>query len=315
MKNTNIKYLGFDDFKFMFIGILLLGFFIPQVFFGVRINEYGYHFFSSWFEASLYSIFFWLTNRYIMIFYRKKYTSFKKSKKRILLALITAIICLPITSIISEFLIVRVLDLLRIDELHQPTPLEGFGSATTATFLILAIYESIWYYSQLKKTIQEQEQEKSALLHSQLEGLRNQVNPHFLFNSLNTLNHIVEFEDKSVAKNFIGQLSKVYRYVLESREDATIILEEELNFLKSYVAIQKERFLTNLIVNIDIPVKYLHAKIIPLSLQLLVENAIKHNVISSKMPLTISIKIDEEERQITVSNNLQKNQSLRVQQK
>jgi LytS/YehU family sensor histidine kinase len=132
------------------------------------------------------------------------------------------------------------------------------------------------------------------------------VIPHFLFNSLNTLNHIVEFEDKKVAKNFINQLSKVYRYILDSREETTIVLSEELEFVDAYIAIQKERFLENLKVDIEIPQQYIHKKVIPLSLQLLIENAIKHNVISKKKPLTIIISVDENNELIQVTNNLQK---------
>ena len=179
-------------------------------------------------------------------------------------------------------------------------------ASITATFFILAIYESIWYYSQLKKSVQEQERVKVAHVQSQLEGLRNQVNPHFLFNSLNTLNHIVEYENKTVAKNFINQLSKVYRYILDSREEPTIILSEELDFVNAYIAIQRERFLESLKVNIDVPQQYTYKKIIPLSLQLLIENAIKHNIISTKKPLTITIDIDEQNQLIRVTNNLQK---------
>jgi len=306
MYKNNIKYLGFNDFWFTIIGILILGFLIPQIFFGIQINSPVYSFPLEWVKASMYASCYWLTNRYIMIYYRKKLPSFNETKKRILLALFTAIVCLPVTSIIATPVINYFFDLCQLTNRNQPTPLQGTGSASTATFLILAIYESVWYYSQLKKSIQEQECVKVAHIHSQLEGLRNQVNPHFLFNSLNTLNHIVEYEDKAVAKNFIGQLSKVYRYILDSREESTIILEEELDFVKAYVAIQKERFLDNLKVNIDIPQKYFHKKIIPLSLQLLIENAIKHNIISTKKPLTISITINEEQNLIKVTNTLQK---------
>ncbi len=306
MQKNNIQYLGFKDYWFTVLGILALGFLIPQIFFGIKINDPNYNFSMEWLEASFFAACFWLSNRFLMIWYRKKYPSFGEAKKRIVLATTTAIILLPITSVFATTIINYFFDFFQISNLNRPTPIKGFGASITSTFFILAIYESVWYYSQLKKSIQEQERVKVAHVHSQLEGLRNQVNPHFLFNSLNTLNHIVEYEDKTVAKDFIGQLSKVYRYILDSRDEPTIILEEELAFVRSYIAIQKERFFENLKVNIDIPQQYIHKKIIPLSLQLLIENAIKHNIISTKKPLTISITIDEKKNLLKVTNSLQK---------
>ena len=306
MFRNNTKYLGFNDFWFITIGSVILGFLIPQFFSGISIDNPEHHFCWKWLEATLYSIFYWLVYRSVSIWYRKKYPSFDMAKKRLTYAIITSFITVPLTAILISPLIDHFLILLNTPSTIQMTPFQGISSAFVATFFIFAIYETVWYYSQLKQSIQEQERVKSAHVQSQLDGLRNQVNPHFLFNSLNTLNHIVEYEDKAVAKNFINQLSTVYRYILDSREDSTILLEEELAFVNAYIAIQKERFLDNLKVNVDIPQQYIYKKVIPLSLQLLIENAIKHNIISTKKPLTITIDIDEHKESIRVTNNLQK---------
>lgn len=306
MFKNDIKYLGFHDFWFTIFGVITLGFIIPMIFFGLKINDPNYYYPNEWLEASLYSAAYWMVARAIMIYYRKKYPSFDLAKKRIISVVLACIIAVIVVTILITPIFHFLFKITNFPDLNQPLPQEGTGAAFAATFFILAIYESIWYYSQLKKAIHEQELAKVAHVQSQLEGLRNQVNPHFLFNSLNTLNHIVEYENKTVAKNFINQLSKVYRYILESREESTIILSEELNFVNAYVAIQKERFLESLKVSIDIPQQYTYKKIIPLSLQLLIENAIKHNIISTKKPLTITIDIDEQNQLIRVSNNLQK---------
>ena len=141
-------------------------------------------------------------------------------------------------------------------------------------------------------------------MQSQLEGLKNQVNPHFLFNSLNTLTYLIpENADKSV--HFVQQLSKVYRYILELKDKELISLEEELRFLDAYTFLLKERFGENLCVEIDIPDEFLNKNIIPLSLQILCENAIKHNIISSQKPLCLKVFIQNEDKLI-VKNNLQK---------
>jgi LytS/YehU family sensor histidine kinase len=150
----------------------------------------------------------------------------------------------------------------------------------------------------------EKQKLKRMNMQSQLEGLKNQVNPHFLFNSLNTLTYLIpENSEKSV--HFVQQLSKVYRYILEIRDKKLILLEEELNFLNAYTFLLKERFGKNLHIKIDIPEVHLNDKIIPLSLQILFENAIKHNIISSEKPLFMEVFI-ENGNKLIVKNNLQK---------
>ena len=310
MFKNGIKHLGFNDFWFMIIGIIFLGFVIPQIFFGVRLGDPKYPFHWEWLEASMYAGCYWIVSRLLMIWFRKKYPSFEEVRKRLTYGITTCVIAVLITGVIISPIINLFFDCILLPNTNQPKLLQGFGASITATFFILAIYESIWYHNQLKKSVQEQERVKMAHVQSQLDGLRNQVNPHFLFNSLNTLNHIVEYENKTVAKNFINQLSKVYRYILDSREESTIILEEELDFVNAYVAIQKERFLDSLKVNINVSQQYTYKKIIPLSLQLLIENAIKHNIISTKKPLTITIDIDERNHLIRITNNLQKKSNV-----
>ena len=137
----------------------------------------------------------------------------------------------------------------------------------------------------MKLSIQEKEEVRRAQLHSELEGLRNQVNPHFLFNSLNTLMNIVA-EDQKLAISFLKKLSKVYRYVLDNRREQLIPLSTEMEFMESYVFLQKERFQNNLMIEMNIPPDCLKLQIIPLAMQILFENAIKHNVISKSRPLT-----------------------------
>jgi LytS/YehU family sensor histidine kinase len=134
--------------------------------------------------------------------------------------------------------------------------------------------------------------------------LKNQVNPHFLFNSLNTLSSLI-YSNQDTAAKFVRQLARVYRYVLENRDKEVISLKEELTFLQSFIYLIHLRFSENLKVEIDIPVQMQEKLIAPMTLQMLIENAIKHNVVSQKKPLTIQIYADMFEH-ITVTNNLQK---------
>ncbi len=149
------------------------------------------------------------------------------------------------------------------------------------------------------------EQLKRESIAAKYESLKNQVNPHFLFNSLNALSNLV-YEDQDKAVKFIKQLSEVYRYVLDTREKEVVSIAEELKFLQSYLFLQQIRFGDKL--KIEISVRKEAINVAPLALQLLIENAIKHNVVSEDDPLTV--RIFEADQYIVVENNLQKKTSL-----
>lgn len=140
-------------------------------------------------------------------------------------------------------------------------------------------------------------------LQSQFEMLKNQVNPHFLFNSLNVLISLIKLEPDT-AELFTEQLSKVYRYVLENKEKDLVSLKVETNFLKAYVYLLEIRFRDKLKINIDLPEEKLGLQLPPIALQLLIENAIKHNTFSKKNNLIIDIFIDDD-NYLHVINNLQ----------
>lgn len=147
-------------------------------------------------------------------------------------------------------------------------------------------------------------------LQSQFEVLKQQVNPHFLFNSLNVLTSLIKLEP-DLAERFSEQLSKVYRYVLENKDNELVDLNTELNFLDAYIFLLNIRFVDKLRVNIDIPESRRSDLIIPLAMQLLIENAIKHNIMSKSEPLTIDIFIDSDNF-LNIVNNLQERPSQLV---
>jgi PAS domain S-box-containing protein len=147
-------------------------------------------------------------------------------------------------------------------------------------------------------------------LQSQFEMLKQQVNPHFLFNSLNVLTSLIKV-DPDLAEVFTERLSKVYRYVLENKEKDLITLSTELDFIKSYSFLLDIRFSGKLFVEIDIDEKHLESLVVPMVLQLLVENAVKHNTFSKKNPLNISLTIDNDNF-LTVVNNLQNRKTQMV---
>jgi sensor histidine kinase YesM len=168
--------------------------------------------------------------------------------------------------------------------------------------ILVGFYEALYYINAFKKSIKRQEELKRENVESQLEILKNQVKPHFLFNSLNTLASIIP-DDPDQAVAYVQNLSSMYRYVLEIKDKKLIPLSEELACVKAYLFMMKIRFGENLIIDIEDSANDENKHIVPLSLQLLLENAIKHNIISNKKPLTI--KISEANGHIQVHNNLQ----------
>lgn len=178
-------------------------------------------------------------------------------------------------------------------------------SSLTRDFFIaiIVVFSSLIIYLsyQQQQTALENETLLSKNLRAHYEALKNQVNPHFLFNSLNTLNSLIKI-DADKAQNYVQQLSSVFRYTLQNQE--IITLKEEMDFTQSYCQLMQIRYGENLKFVQQIDEKYYSYKIMPLSLQILVENSIKHNVVSNKHPLTIIIKTTVEDN-IIVSNPIQ----------
>ncbi len=157
-----------------------------------------------------------------------------------------------------------------------------------------------------KQSVVDAEKYKRETLQARYDALMSQVNPHFLFNSFNVLTDLV-YVDQDLATKFIQQLSKVYRYVLESSTKELVELATEMEFLRAYVFLLQIRFGNNLQVSwpAEIPD---NRKVVPLCLQLLVENAIKHNIVSQEEPLHISISIENDA--IEVRNNVQRRSAV-----
>lgn len=159
------------------------------------------------------------------------------------------------------------------------------------TLLINIFFHGRGFLLSWRQTSIDMQKLKTEQVFTQFQSLKNQVNPHFLFNSLNALTSLV-YEDQEKAVSFIRKLSQVYRYVLDKKDEELVKIEDELDFMENFIFLQQIRFGTNLSVTIE--KKHVAGYLPPLALQLLVENSIKHNVISEKDPLNILIQIDKE---------------------
>ena len=170
-------------------------------------------------------------------------------------------------------------------------------------FLSLLVGNMILFFKNWKAATIQQEELKRAHLALQYQSLKDQVRPHFLFNSLSSLASLIN-SDTDKATQFVHKLSDVYRYVLEQRENELVPLKDDLKFMEDYIFLQKIRFGENLQVNTDLDLDG-SRMVIPLSLQMLVDNAIKHNEISSDHPLVITIT-STGNGHVIVKNNLQR---------
>jgi sensor histidine kinase YesM len=173
--------------------------------------------------------------------------------------------------------------------------------------VILVFVSGILRYQIIhQQDIMEKELLKQQSLKNELEALKNQINPHFLFNSLNSLNSLVR--DNKQATTFVNKLSFMYRYILQNGSQDLVTLDEELKFLESYIYLIKTRYRERFSIEINIASKYLTEKLPALALQLLVENAVKHNEISQDNPLLVKVYIDEDA--IVVENKIKPRMTL-----
>ena len=180
-----------------------------------------------------------------------------------------------------------------------------FALSLMVAFVVCALcvtfFDLIMYYRWKNRQALEVEVKMRSQANYQYQLLKNQLNPHFLFNSLNVLDYLIH-TDTEKASGYLKKMANVYRYLLSTEDRTTVYLEEEMEFVAQYVDMMKERFVTGFDVNVDIPSYYSRFKVVPCSVQMLMENAVKHNIVNEKHPLKIDVTVKDD--YLTVSNNL-----------
>ena len=182
----------------------------------------------------------------------------------------------------------------------------AFGLWITLTIVI--IFHFVYFYNRYQKSKIKEQKVIAGTASAKFDALKNQLDPHFLFNSLNVLTSLIDENPKN-AQKFTTALSKVYRYVLEQKNKDLVTVDEELNFARTYMSLLKMRFEDSIIFDIPERASNPDSKVVPLSLQLLLENAVKHNTVTSSKPL--HIKIYEDAENLIVENNLQPKQIVK----
>lgn len=181
------------------------------------------------------------------------------------------------------------------------------GGEYFVLFLITAIIYAQSFFKEWREQVIYKENFKQEAIALHLQVMQNQVNPHFLFNSLNTLGSLIDI-DKEKAKQFTLELSQFYRELLHFKNKELVPVSDEINFVRKYIYLQKIRFADNFDVQIRLDPKN-GSEVIPMSVQMMVENAVKHNVISKEHPLNICI-YQPNDTEIVVENNYQPKENI-----
>ena len=177
------------------------------------------------------------------------------------------------------------------------------------TLSIVIGFHVVFFYNRYQQNRVKEQKVIAGTASAKFDALKNQLDPHFLFNSLNVLTSLIE-ENPVNAQKFTTALSKVYRYVLEQKNKDLVLVDDELKFAKTYMALLKMRFEDSIIFTMPEKAQNPESKVIPLSLQLLLENAVKHNIVTASKPL--KIKIYESGDNLVVENNLQVKQMVKT---
>lgn len=215
----------------------------------------------------------------------------RKHKKRITLNLLLTCLNAAIIMACFALIIYRLQD--HHETLGEPFNVLLFRNivlAVVINLIAVGMIETFHMFQNWKKLFTETEQLKREIVESQYALLKSQINPHFLFNSLNTLLTLVE--NDPVSTRYVENLSEFLRYVLQNRDKEIVLLRDELMMVRQYVYIQQKRFEDKLNVTIRVQESFYHYAVPPLALQMLIENAIKHNIASKERPLIIDIYID-----------------------
>jgi sensor histidine kinase YesM len=306
MKHTQTKmskgYLKKLGVRFLVINIvfLIILLFIDDAFTDGLINiKRGFYYISSF----VLFISVWETNDYLIRKAKKKKIAnelFIHGK----ILLITVLVLIVISGIIYYVWLFEVNIFYNIEKeepwsVFKIDMLRAFG----LTVVFAGLNQFFWISSDKKKLELSMLALQKEIINSKYSSLKSQISPHFLFNSLNTLTSLI-YEDRDLASDFVSGLASCYRYILDNKEEDLVTLDKEMQFLDSFIFMMKVRHNEAIIIHTDIDKIHLSKLIPTLSIQMLVENALKHNYYSKEKPIKIEIYIDH--NRILITNNLKK---------
>lgn len=257
--------------------------------------------------TQLYTFSLYLANSLVFRMLDRKFAEERFSKKRILIGFVLSFLVSLSTVFLLRVLEDVIIEKRTFEEFIQKETGNNYIFAIVITFFITLSAYAFYFYKAYQESKVKEQKIIAGTASAKFETLKNQIDPHFLFNSLNVLSSLIE-ENPENAQRFTTSLSKIYRYVLEQKDKELVAVYEELSFAKTYMNLLKMRFENSLFYELpETPIDP-EAKVVPLSLQLLLENTVKHNVVSEQRPLHIRIFIDGD--YLAIQNDLQKKEVL-----
>lgn len=255
----------------------------------------------------MYTFSLYYANAFVFVGLDRYFVEERFSKRRIVLGFVLSFV----VSLLTVFLLRVFKDVLveghSFSEFLEEEGLGNYLLSTLITFCVTLSLYAFYFYKAYQENKVKEQKIIAGTASAKFEMLKNQIDPHFLFNSLNVLSSLIE-ENPQKAQKFTTSLSKIYRYVLEQKDKELVSIEEELLFAKTYMNLLKMRFENSLFYELPQIKSDPEAKVVPLSLQLLLENTVKHNVASEQKPLHIRIFIEGD--YLVIQNDFQKKEVL-----
>ena len=303
-----MKYFGRTLGIGIIIGVILSLIFNVIAVFNGRAFALDATFWTGFGYTMVYSVVLTLINSAYFDYLSHKVSWKKYARYRILIGAVGSVVL----TMVGIFLIRIVLNMAvegeSWTEFLAGEKLKYYLIALLITIVISAFFHAFYFYKAWQDKKVKEQKIIAGTASAKFDALKNQLDPHFLFNSLNVLTSLID-EDPEQAQRFTTALSKVYRYVLEQKNKDLVTVDEELQFARTYVQLLKMRFEEGIQFNLPEKSSDPEARIVPLSLQLLLENAVKHNVVTAQRPLTL--RVYEKDAMLFIENNLQKKQVLK----
>lgn len=294
-------------YRGLILSIIIASFFIfLEMIFGRKVNldvafftEIGYY--------CLYGVTLTVLNGVFFDYMNQSVVWDKYRKYRIALGVFGSVIITMIGVFFIRLFIKIFIEHKSFDQFIHTETVQNYIFPFLITMVVSLFFHSVYFYKKSQENKVKEQKIIAGTASAKFETLKNQIDPHFLFNSLNVLTSLIE-ENPDNAQKFTTSLSKIYRYVLEQKDKELVSVEEELSFAKTYMNLLKMRFENSVFYELPEQINNLEAKVVPLSLQLILENTVKHNIASEKKPL--HIRIYEKEDYLVIENDYQKKEVL-----
>lgn len=256
----------------------------------------------------MYAVSLYMANMYIIKFFLDKYDVALFKLKNIAKAFLASIGVTLLTLFVISFILIVLVKGFTVEVFVNQLEFKNYKISILISLVITVIFYVFYYYKSTQDKRVKEQKIIAGTASAQFDALKNQLDPHFLFNSLNVLTSLIE-ENPKAATKFTTSLSKVYRYVLEQKNKELVTVEEELKFASLYMSLLKMRFEDSIVFVTPETLSNPEAKVVPLSLQLLLENAVKHNQVTPSRKLRITIF--EDDGNLVIENNVQSKQVVK----